>query len=239
MKPKKILYILMIILVDIYLLVVLSYAKSNKFFTDSLSNILIFLGMLSLLSALFILGLYVLKPYLPDKIKNTLFEEEEIESEKAVNELRTKLMDSYDKKNDNQFDILELMLDNMKEIRDYYIISKKQAKNAFTLAIFLCIIGFIFIVISIAFILLFKNTVEASILSAIGGIITEIIACTTLIVYKSSLEQLNNYYESLHNNERFLSLVNIVNKISNNKQDEAYLNIINVELQNYRNKSTK
>ena len=68
--------------------------------------------------------------------------------------------------------------------------------------------------------------------------VSELIAGTSLLVYKASLEQLNNYYESLHNNERFLSLVNLVSKISSDKQDEVYINIINVELQNYRNKNS-
>ena len=65
---------------------------------------------------------------------------------------------------------------------------------------------------------------------AIGAAIVEVIAGTSLIVYKKSLEQLNHYYNSLHNNERFLSIVNIVSKVSPERQDEMYFEIIRSQI---------
>uniref|UniRef100_UPI004056B692 TRADD-N-associated membrane domain-containing protein n=1 Tax=Agathobacter sp. TaxID=2021311 RepID=UPI004056B692 len=107
-------------------------------------------------------------------------------------------------------DILELMLANMREIKDYYVLSKIQAKNSFFLAVVMCITGFILMGISISAAFFNADNLVSTIVPAIGAAIVEVVAGTSLIVYKKSLEQLNHYYNSLHNNERFLSIVNIV-----------------------------
>lgn len=128
-------------------------------------------------------------------------------------------------------DILKLMLANMREIKDYYVLSKSQARNAFAMAVAMCILGFVFMCVSVAAAFLNSSNLVASIIPAIGATISEIIAGTTLLVYRKSLEQLNHYYNSLHNNERFLSVVNIVSKISDEKQDDIYIEIIKNQLE--------
>lgn len=40
-------------------------------------------------------------------------------------------------------DIIELMIANMKEINEYYVLSKKMTKDAFVLAVCMCIGGFL------------------------------------------------------------------------------------------------
>lgn len=238
MKNKKAYYII-VLLADLLILLGLTnyYSKSNNiFFIIPMNIIYIFIG-LTLLLLIILLIIKWKNPALFERISNVLFEVEyEFDGEKYVDELRNKIVqqDTKTSKDNNQKDILELMFENMKEIKDYYIISKKQATNSFKLAVSLCIIGFICIIASIALITIFKTSVAVSLIPGIAGAIAEIVAGTALVVYKTSLEQLNNYYESLHNNERFLSLVNLVSKISDKKQDDAYLNIINTELQNYR-----
>ena len=118
-------------------------------------------------------------------------------------------------------DIIELMIANMKEINEYYVLSKKMTKDAFVLAVCMCIGGFFIISTSVIFILL--NNIDAiqAILPIISGAVIEAIAATTLIVYKKSLEQLNRYYDALHDNEIFLSAVNLANKISYEKRDDT------------------
>lgn len=128
-------------------------------------------------------------------------------------------------------DIIELMFLNMKEIKEYYVLSKTMAKRSFILAVIMCIFGFIIISTSIITIFATNISFTQSIVPVIGGTVVEAIAGTSLVVYKKSLEQLNQYYESLHNNERFLSLVNIVDKLSDDKKDDTYINIINSQLE--------
>ena len=128
-------------------------------------------------------------------------------------------------------DIIELMIANMKEINEYYVLSKKMTKDSFVLAVCMCIGGFFIISTSVIFILL--NNIDAiqAILPIISGAVIEAIAATTLIVYKKSLEQLNRYYDALHDNEIFLSAVNLANKISYEKRDYTYNYIIKTKLE--------
>lgn len=128
-------------------------------------------------------------------------------------------------------DIIELMLLNMKEIKEYYVMSKDMAKKSFALSVTMCILGFGIILFSIIDMFLTDITLIESLIPVIGGSVVEVIAGTSLIVYKKSLEQLNQYYEALHNNERYLSLVNLVDKLSDDKKDEMYIGIINSQLE--------
>lgn len=129
-------------------------------------------------------------------------------------------------KDNDENDALNLMLVNMEEIKAYYTLSKTQAKDSFRLSVWMCILGFILLVAAVILPFLTSGKYEVSIITAIGGAIVEIIAGTSLFIYKNSLSQLNHYYESLHDNERFLSTVNLVRKLSPEKQDEMYIEII-------------
>lgn len=137
--------------------------------------------------------------------------------------------------NRDSFNIIDLMLLNMKEIKEYYVLSKKMAKRSFALSVVFSILGFCIIATSIIAIFVTDVSIAETLIPVIGGTVIELIAGTTLVVYKKSLEQLNHYYNSLHNNERFLSLVNLVDKMSKDKKDETYLNIINSQLETLKN----
>lgn len=154
--------------------------------------------------------------------------------------IRGSVRSSYRKAKDNEednvinvepvSDILELMLANMKEIKDYYVLSKTQAKNSFFLAVVMCITGFLLMGIAISAAFFNSENLMSTIVPAIGAAIVEVVAGTSLFVYKKSLEQLNHYYSSLHSNERFLSIVNIVSKVSSDKQDDMYSEIIKSQI---------
>lgn len=146
-------------------------------------------------------------------------------------------MSKQKKKQQNNSDInentstLTLMTLNMAEIKEYYALSKNMARKSFVLAVIMCILGFIVIASSLLAVFIVNISFIESLVPVIGGTIVEVIAGTSLSVYKKSLEQLNQYYESLHNNERYLSLVNLVDKLTDDKKDEAYINIINTQLE--------
>lgn len=66
----------------------------------------------------------------------------------------------------------------------------------------------------------------------IGGVITELIAGTALVVYRNSLSQLNHYHKALHEDERFLSSVTLLGKFSSvEAQDDMLREIIRSEIQ--------
>ena len=133
--------------------------------------------------------------------------------------------------NDINENTLKLMSLNMAEIREFYSLSKAMAKKSFVLAVTMCVLGFGIILLTIFALFFTDITFMESIVPIIGGSVVEVIAGTSLIVYKKSLEQLNQYYEALHNNERYLSLVNLVDKLTDDKKDETYINIINSQLE--------
>lgn len=144
-------------------------------------------------------------------------------------ELIRKAVESDDRKCEKQ-NILELMLTNMKDLREYYELSRKQAKNAFFLAVTLCLIGAILLVVAVVSFLILPQHTYTLTFGAIGGTVVEFIAGTSLLIYKRTLKQLNHYYRSLHENERFLLILNLATKLSENKQEEVYMKIIESQL---------
>lgn len=87
------------------------------------------------------------------------------------------------------------------------------------------------IVLAVLIALIFNNN-QIAMATTIGGVIVEVLAGTSLFVYQKTLNQLNYYYASLHNNERFLSIINIVGKT--NIKDELYQKIVESELENLK-----
>ena len=130
---------------------------------------------------------------------------------------------------EEEANILGLMAMNLREIKEFYTLTKEQAIKSYNLAKNTSISGII-LMIAAVIILLFLENNQVALITAIGGVIVELLAGTSLFVYKSSLNQLNYYYASLHNNERFLSLVNIAGKT--HIKDELYEKIIESELEN-------
>ncbi len=131
----------------------------------------------------------------------------------------------------NQIDALGRMMINLEDIKEFYTWSQKQAKAAFTLAVTMCILGFLLLLFPFILSLL-KYSIEASIIITVGGVITELIAGTALVVYRCSLTQINHYHKALHEDERFLSSINLIEKINNaEEQNEMYKEIIRSEIQ--------
>lgn len=149
----------------------------------------------------------------------------DIDNNDYLGNLRTLLGSNVD---DENVDILGLMLHNLKEIEEFYVLTKEQAKKSFHLSVGMCIAGFILFAGASVLSLVWKENLFA-LLTALGGVVVEIIAGTSLLVYRKSLEQLNYYYSSLHNNERFLSLINISSKTA--CKDELLTQIVLSELE--------
>lgn len=124
------------------------------------------------------------------------------------------------------------MLINLEDIKEFYSWSQKQAKAAFILAVTMCIFGFALMATAVILSVKFKLDFTAALIPAIGGAISEIVAATALVVYKNSLIQLNHYHKALHEDERFLSSVNLLNKFSStDMQDTMLQEIIKSEIQ--------
>lgn len=136
--------------------------------------------------------------------------------------------------------IIKMMLGNLTEISEYYRLSKRQAGWAFWSAIVSFFAGFVFLGVVI-WILLNKSTdTLALIIPAIGTVVSELFGLTIFSVYKKSLNQLNSYYDSLHDNERFISLLYITDKLSDPKQrDELFTQIVKDQISTINRQKTK
>lgn len=122
-------------------------------------------------------------------------------------------------------DILAQMLDNNDEIKDYFKISKNQAKISFGLSIITCIAGVIMLAIAFYWAIIVKKY-EMAIFGIVSGAIGEVISGTVLWVHNKSALQLNHYYDALHQNEKFLSAINMADRLSAARREEMYIEII-------------
>lgn len=149
---------------------------------------------------------------------------------KVVNNEQRTTLDSEEKTPD--VDALGLMMLNLEDINEFYIWSQKQAKASFVFAVITCIVGLALIVVATVLYMIAKSNFQGSLILAIGGAITELIAGTALVVYKNSLVQLNHYHKAMHEDERFLSSVNLLGKFSTvEAQDDMLREIIRSEIQ--------
>ena len=121
------------------------------------------------------------------------------------------------------------MLKNHIEIKEYFRISKNQSKFSFYFSIISSVIGIIVVIIAASGMMVFKN-LGISIIAAASGAITEIISGIVLWIHNKSALQLNYYYDSLHENEKFLSALNIADKLSEEKRENMYMEIIRKQI---------
>lgn len=220
--------IICIILVGIYIICdIASYKFINKFILSISIFILILFSSIIKLILIRMSELDEINSFYTTARGNIIVSRNKMKSIKDID----KRIESVNDLNNNTSDIIELMLINMKEIKEYYVLSKTMAKRSFLLSVIMCIFGFIIISASIVAIFIIDISFIQSIVPIIGGAVVEVIAGTSLVVYKKSLDQLNQYYEALHNNERYLSLVNLVDKLTDDKKNETYISIINSQLE--------
>ena len=140
--------------------------------------------------------------------------------------------DFSDNKDSKDNSALGRMLLNLDALQEYYSWSKSQSKMSFYLAIALIILGILIIAIAVFIQIAFKVSITISIVISLSGAIVEFIAGTALVVYKDSLKQLNHYHRVLHEDERFLSSVNMVNDLSNDKdKDDMIKELIRSEIE--------
>ena len=128
-------------------------------------------------------------------------------------------------KEDKHDDVLTLMIKNVGELREYYVINKQQARNSFSAALFISFLGFILFAAGVILTYSYKseNVIQYS---TIGGAIVEIIAGLFFWLYSKATKQINLFHSSLLNTEKFLTAIQLVDKLSSENRDKAYNYII-------------
>lgn len=122
--------------------------------------------------------------------------------------------------------VIARMNQNLVRIKEYYKWSQDQAKAMFIVAVSTCIAGFVMIVASLLLSIFLKLDFEAALFTAIGGMVTEVFGGTTLLVYRSTVSQLNYYHKSLHEDQRYLYSAELTEEINSSAIKDEMLEAI-------------
>jgi len=140
-------------------------------------------------------------------------------------------IDSTFEENKVSENVLDLMVKNVAELRGYYVLSKQQANKSFASALLICFLGFFVFILGI-FINYFSDQ-NIIIFTTIAGSVVEIISGLFFWLYKNTLSQLNIYHERLGTSEKYLTAIQLIDKMSQEKRDDAYKFLIESMLANY------
>ncbi len=140
-----------------------------------------------------------------------------------------KELESSDRGEDEK-DVIRFMINNNKEITEYFEISKEQEKKSYNISIGCAVAGVFVLAFSVGAIF-FNVKIEASIITMIAGAITEVVSGIVLWIHNKSAMQLNYYYDCLHENEKFLSAVQIAYSIKDvAKKEQMLMEIIRAQI---------
>lgn len=132
------------------------------------------------------------------------------EAEEAVNSIQNQI----------DYDVFKLLYKNIHESTEYYIISKRQANKSFIAAIGSCFLG-IAIYIGGFIVVVFLQK-DVTILSTVSGTVVEVIAGLNFGIYDKCLKQLNEYHNRLCVTEKYLTSIQIADKMDNPAKEEMY-----------------
>ena len=147
------------------------------------------------------------------------------EDNEVSNEVQKVITQLITIEEENKVDVLSLMIKNVAELREYYVINKQQARNSFSAALFICILGFL--IFASGVILSYYSPTESVIqYTTISGAIVEIIAGLFFWLYSKATKQINLFHSSLLGTQKFLTAIQLVNEISKDNKDQIYSYII-------------
>ena len=153
-----------------------------------------------------------------------MMKNEDEEIEKAVQKIQLIYKNAEKDSNADSKNILNMMIDNVSELREYYVISKQQARRAFSAALLSCIFGFLIYMFGILATIFFDANV--SVISIVGGTTVELISALFFGLYRESTKQLSVYHQRLGSTEKYLTAIQIIKNLPQDKQCEQYSNLI-------------
>ncbi len=198
---------LTIITVMIIFIIALQFLESRRIITPAESSLI---GGLELLVCL----PFLLMPL--KTIKNVYQARREEELQHYSQSLKEAfLIDEQE----SSINVIGQMQINLQNIKEYYLWSQKQARGAYSFAIIMSIFGFLLFVTAIVLASIQSVDVYAAVISTICGGVSELIAGTVMVIYRSSVKQLKHYHQALHEDQRFLSCIRLLDKI---KEQDIY-----------------
>lgn len=129
-----------------------------------------------------------------------------------------------DIQNQPDYDVFKLLYKNVRESTEYYIISKRQANKSFILAIVSCVLGVIVYICGFLIVAFWDKNI--TLLTTISGTVVELIASLSFWMYSKSLKQLNEYHRRLSSTEKYLTAIQMADKLESPEKYNMYRWII-------------
>lgn len=133
-------------------------------------------------------------------------------------------------KEENQ-DIRALMFENLKELKEFYVICKQQIRKSFSAAMFSCFAGFVLFVLAVIIFLLGGNN-SASLTAGLSGAIVEIVSGLYFWIYRETSKQLGKYHKRLEATEKYLIALQIIEMLPEENRNEQYGKLIDYIFEN-------
>ena len=142
---------------------------------------------------------------------------------KEREELKKKSISEGSESNENVFNTIQL---NLNQTTEYYTINKSQARKSFGASITAIVAGLITILAGI-WLIYFQESITASVISMVAGVLLEIIGGMYFHIYNKSLEQLNYFYGKLEKMQDTMIAIELTNSIDDDtKKNELQEKII-------------
>lgn len=109
----------------------------------------------------------------------------------------------------------------IKKLEEFYDIGLQHTNTSFFWGIAFSIIGILAILFSIIALFIYSMENIIGLFSVIGGVISEFIGGTILLLYKQSREQVSFYQTQLHQIQKYLLANSIIESISEINRDDA------------------
>lgn len=133
-------------------------------------------------------------------------------------------------KEENQ-DIRTLMFENLKELKEFYVICKQQIRKSFSAAMFSCFAGFVLFVLAVIIFLLGGNN-SASLMAVLSGAIVEIVSGLYFWMYRETSKQLGKYHKRLEATEKYIIALQIIEMLPEENRNEQYGKLIDYIFEN-------
>ena len=144
---------------------------------------------------------------------------------KEVSEAIKNLDDLAEKSKEENKDIRTLMFENLKELKEFYVICKQQIRKSFSAAMFSCFAVFMLFILAVIIFLLGGNN-SASFMAGLSGAIVEIVSGLYFWMYKETSKQLGKYHKRLETTEKYLIALQIIDMLPEENRNEQYGKLI-------------
>ena len=159
---------------------------------------------------------------------------DELVAEKEAKEVSEAIKDLdilTEKSKEESQDIRTLMFENLKELKEFYVICKQQIRKSFSAAMFSCFAGFMLFVLAVITFLLGGNN-SASFMAGLSGAIVEIVSGLYFWMYKETSKQLGKYHKRLEATEKYLIALQIIEMLPEENRSEQYGKLIDYIFEN-------